>query len=174
MIFDPNVPLHWKDVIGPTGVILTLVAGILQYRQTTRRDFIKPLRETQLRAYEQATSAASILANAPRKSKQWNDALAEFLRLFYGPLAMFEDFDHSQGSSRLTVEDAMIAFKHGLDNGASPNMLKNLSLALAHTCRESLGASWKIDLPQLHGDYQQKAIDYMKGRQKRMLRDNGR
>jgi hypothetical protein len=87
---------------------------------------------------------------------------------------MVEDFDHAAaepGRNKLPVEDAMVLFKSCLDNerlcnelGAS---LPDLSLALAHSCRESLGRSWGYALKQLEGDYQQIALDYQKKLQAR-------
>ena len=38
--------------------------------------------------------------------------------------------------------------------------LPGLSLALAHSCRESLGRSWGYEVKQLEGDYQQLALAY--------------
>ncbi len=77
-----------------------------------------------------------------------------------------EDFEHTsgQGEKRLTVEDAMVIFKSCLDDEKRCDELGGdllgLSLALAHTCRESLGRSWGYEVKQLEGDYQQLALDY--------------
>jgi hypothetical protein len=38
--------------------------------------------------------------------------------------------------------------------------LPGLTLALAHSCRESLGRSWGHEVKQLEGDYQQLALAY--------------
>jgi hypothetical protein len=82
-----------------------------------------------------------------------------------GPLATVESFDHAtEHNERLTVEDAMVIFKSCLDDEKQCNELDanlpGLSLALAHSCRESLGRSWGYEVKQLEGDYQQLAFAY--------------
>jgi hypothetical protein len=81
------------------------------------------------------------------------------------PLAIVESFDHAtEHNERLTVEDAMLVFKSCLDDEKRCNELDadlpGLSLALAHSCRESLGRSWGYVVKQLEGDYQQLALAY--------------
>lgn len=71
-----------------------------------------------------------------------------------------------RNSTPLTVEDAMFAFKQCLDSPEKgedhENDLYNLSLALAHTCRESLARSWGYEIPQFKdGGYQRFAIEYL-------------
>lgn len=157
---DFNTELEIKDLITFVIAIATVSIGLWQYRRTSTREFIKPLREAQLKLYEKAASLAATLATTPRDEKQWTDAHSEFLCLYYGPLAMLEDFDHRHGTKALTVESAMIAFKDCLDQRRY-DRLSDLSLALAHACRSSLGRSWQVRLPQLQGDYQQIAIAYL-------------
>jgi hypothetical protein len=55
---------------------------------------------------------------------------------------------------------AMIIFKSCLDNRGDEGTLRDLSLALAHTCRRSLGESWGYTVQQLAGDYQRLARNY--------------
>jgi hypothetical protein len=91
----------------------------------------------------------------------------QFLRLYCGPLAIVESFDHAtESGERLTVERAMIIFKSCLDDEKQCNELganlPGLSLALAHSCRESLGRSWGYKVKQLEGDYQEVALAYQK------------
>jgi len=67
------------------------------------------------------------------------------------PLAIVESFDHAtEHNERLTVEDAMVIFKSCLDDEKRCNELDadlpGLSLALAHSCRESLGRSWGYEV----------------------------
>ena len=58
----------------------------------------------------------------------------------------------------------MILFKSCMDDEQQckelGSNLTNLSLALAHTCREALGREWGYELTQLSGDYQQLAVEY--------------
>ena len=152
-----------KDFGGPLIAAAAVAVGLSQYAITAKRDFVQPLRSAQLARYQEASSAAARLATLPRDSKEWSDSRDDFLRLYYGPLAMVEDFEAST-EDRLTVELAMIIFRSCLDdeqkctkNGAN---LRDLSLALAHACRESLGESWGYELPQLKGEYQKMAKAY--------------
>jgi hypothetical protein len=122
--------------------------------------------EAQLKLYQDASSAAAQIATLPRDTPEWRKSRDEFLRLFYGPLAIVEDFHHGPDDrdEELSVEEAMIIFKSCLDNeagcrAAGGNLL-NLSLALAHTCRRSLGESWGYTVQQLEGDYQTLAKSY--------------
>jgi hypothetical protein len=160
--------LEAKDVIGPIVAMLAVGVGIWQYRVTSKSEFIKPVREAQLRLYEDASSAAARIATLPTESPEWTASRQEFLRLFYGPLAIVEDFHHdiNEPDDNLTVELAMIIFKSCLDDQegckAAGGTLLNLSLALAHTCRQSLGDSWGYAAKQLEGDYQKIALEYWK------------
>lgn len=159
--------LEFKDALGPLVALIAVAAGILQYRSTTNSDFLKPVREAQLKLYQEASDSVARVATLSQESPEWEKSRDDFLRLFYGPLAIVEDFDHSgsEDPERVTVEEAMIAFKSCLDDstcrGHAPTM-QNLSLALAHTCRVSLGKSWGYDVKQLRGDYQKLIRDYKK------------
>ena len=157
-------PVQLTDLLGYVGVLTAVGSGIWQYRSSSMRDFIKPLREAQLRLYEDATSTASMLATLPRNSKQWKERHSHFLHLYFGPLAIFEDFERrpaiearqsgtQPAERKLTVEQAMIDFKRCLHRGTDDKMLTGLSLALAHACRESLGRSWNVRVEHLTGKY---------------------
>jgi hypothetical protein len=148
------MPLKLKDLIGPGVAAAAVAAGILQYRATSQDEFIKPVREAQLKLYQEASSAAAQIATLQSQSAEWTTAKGKFLTLYYGPLAIVEDFDHvskKDDEKTLSVEEAMILFKSCMDNEQQCNALgadlKNLSLALAHTCRESLGRAFTEWLP---------------------------
>jgi hypothetical protein len=164
MRISTRAPLALKDLIGPLVALAAVLLGIWQYRMTSGSEFAKPLREFQLRLYEQATSAAARLATLPRDGKDWTDSRYEFLRLYYGPLAMIENYNHKSSKAGMTVELAMILFNSCLNDEAMCKKqgadLQRLSLALAHTSRQSLGESWGYKIEQLRGDYQIKALDY--------------
>jgi hypothetical protein len=155
------------DLIEPGVAVVAVAVGVWQYRLTSLREFIKPVREAQLKLYQEASSAAAQIATLQQESPEWIKARQEFLRLYYGPLAIVESFDHAtESGERLTVERAMIIFKSCLDDEKQCNELDadlpGLSLALAHSCRESLGRSWGYEVKQLEGDYQQLALSYQK------------
>ena len=110
-----------------------------QFANSAEREFTKPLREVQLDLYREASSAVATLATElDTNSQRWKDGKADFLRLYFGPLAMLESDE---------VARVMIKIKHGLDAGVRGNKLENLSLELARTCRESAAADWKVSLP---------------------------
>lgn len=158
--------LKLKDLIGPIVAAIAVTVGIWQYRSTSQDEFLKPVREAQLKLYQDASSAAARIATLEPKSPDWIKAQQEFLALYYGPMAIVEDFDHipQPEAKKLSVEEAMIIFKSCMDDtqqceDLSTN-LTDLSLALAHTCRESLARSWGEDFKELKGDYQTIAIQY--------------
>jgi hypothetical protein len=75
-------------------------------------------------------------------------------------MAMVENYRHGIteiANAEITVERAMIAFKKQLEleNDGGSKELRVLSLALAHTCRVSLGSSWGFKAAQLDGTYQE-------------------
>jgi hypothetical protein len=159
----PIEQLGWKDILEPIATIFAtsfaLGVGVWQYRRTALEDFAKPLREAQLRTYQKAAAAAGSLATLPTGTEGWEAARNEFLQLYYGQLTMFEDFDHEPGAKYVTVERAMIALKHCLDNEHWTE-LRSLALGLGHTCRHSLGKVWGYNLPQLRGDYGSSVLGY--------------
>jgi len=163
--------LDLKDLIGPAIAVTAVAVGIWQYRLTSQNEFTKPLREVQLRLYQEASLAASQIATLQHESPQWAKAKQNFLSLYYGPLAMIENFDRVAGLEKLSVEKAMIIFKSGMDDEQLCNELGSslefLSLALAHSCRESLGRTWGYALEQLEGKYQREALDYWNKLQER-------
>ena len=165
---------------------------LAQYKASAESDFIKPYREAQLKLYIEASSAAARMATLKPELPEWKKSYDEFSRLYYGPMGIVADFERTPegvdaekferlrndadlansplaGSNKvgsLTVEDAMFAFKHCLDSPEKgedhENDLYNLSLALAHTCRESLARSWGYEIQQFkEGGYQSYAIDYL-------------
>jgi hypothetical protein len=154
--------LELTDLIGPGVAVVAVAVGVWQYRLTSLREFIKPVREAQLKFYQEPSSAAAQIATLQQESPEWIKARQEFLRLYYRPLAIVESFDHAtESGERLTVERAII-FKSCLDDEKQCNELganlPGLSLALAHSCRESLGRSWGYKVKQLEGDYQEVAL----------------
>ena len=115
--------LELTDLIGPGVAVVAVAVGVWQYRLTSLREFITPVREAQLKLYQEASSAAAQIATLQQESPEWIKARQEFLRL-YGPLAIVESFDHATDSrERLTVEHAMIIFKSCLDDEKQCNEL---------------------------------------------------
>jgi hypothetical protein len=154
-----------KDVLTLVVAIAGFTVGLCQYRSTSRAEFLKPIRQAQLDLYQQASSAAARLATLPSADPEWKVAKNDFLRLYYGPLAIVEDYRRGEPSDdkTVTVEQAMIAFNMCLDDTkcVGSGELMDLSLGLAHTCRISLGKSWGFKADQLSGDYQKRVEEYL-------------
>jgi hypothetical protein len=163
-----------KDFLTLLLAFVGLTVGLFQYYRTSRDEFLKPIRQAQLDLYEQASTAAARLATLPRDGDGWRGARDDFLKLYYGPLAIFEDYRHgpSDDSGTVTVEQAMIAFKMCLDDpeGVGASEMQNLSLGLAHTLRVSLGSSWRFKAPQLSGEYQHLIQKYLEVREQQSLK----
>ena len=101
----------------------------------------KPFFAKQLELCEQASSAAAILVSPKnRDTAERKKANGEFWRLYWGPLAIVED---------RAVETAMVRFGHCLEGECADQSIENLSLDLAHRCRDLISESWKLDLPTL-------------------------
>jgi hypothetical protein len=127
----------------PIGAIIVFIWGLYKFNHSNELSFRRPFWEKQLALYVEATSATSILATTHSES-EWNAALDEFWRLYYGPLVIVE--------SKAVVRE-MMAFKdliEGLvfETRASRN-LKVPSLNLARTCRLSIRDGLNLNLDQL-------------------------
>jgi hypothetical protein len=87
-------PIELKDALAVVVGTVAVIIGLIQYHYTSRNEFLKPIRETQLKLYVDASSAAASIATLPQNSKEWNTARSDFLRLYYGPLAIVESYKH--------------------------------------------------------------------------------
>src|SRR5580704_70185 len=155
--------METKDIAALTVAIVGLTIGLWQYRQTSNQEFIKPIREEQLRQYVSLTTVAAHLATIPRNTDEWKKAEDEFWKLYYGPLLMVEnydreldikpsaDVDHSN-SSPATVAFAVKRFALCVqDSTCEDKKLRIDSMALAYTCRNSLAISWGYKDDQIIG-----------------------
>lgn len=106
-----------------------------QMSEARRIESTKPFLEHQLKLYNQATEAASVLATSDDRTKR-ELAVAKFWQLYWGELALVESRE---------VEAAMKNLGDALDSSADKRTLKGLSLKLAHACRVSLDRSWGIN-----------------------------
>lgn len=113
---------------------------LLRAQLTQQHERQKPFLERQMMHYFQATEAASEIANSEDSASR-TEAVERFWQLYWGPLAMVED---------ATVERAMVNYGNAL-RSRNPDrpVLQQLSLELAHACRDSLQKLWGTDLGQL-------------------------
>ncbi|MCH8810027.1 MAG: hypothetical protein IH993_09385 [Proteobacteria bacterium] len=117
------------------------VQSIQDFERETKRPFI----EQQFKLYGEAVAVASRLARAAEQGQRPppEEDLQRFWELYWGPLAMVEDF---------RVELAMVVFGRSLEDYAGgistecSRMLNKASLALAHRARQSLEEQWGVEL----------------------------
>lgn len=183
--------LELKDFVGPliTGAALTF--GVIQYQFTSYDEFVKPVRDAELQVYKDTADIAGQIATLPKGSPEQEKLHRDFLRLYYGPLTMLQDFAHgrsedSKETARTqdmketarcedpnekipTVEEAATAFKTCLERQDCRDDLdsvRRLSQALAYTCRESLRKSWRYSVTEFNCEYKKTIHNYEKRFQK--------
>lgn len=133
--------LIYKNLVHLTAVcagLWALFQFTINYRlnlQSKRIEATKPFLEKQLSLYIEATQVAAKLATSQNED-EIESAKKRFLTLFWGELALVEDE---------AVETAMVKLKQAMDNNSKGHQLEQLSLALAHACRDSLAISWKVE-----------------------------
>ena len=106
-----------------------------------------PFWQKRLQLYFDAAEAAGVIASQPSGPERAK-AESAFWRLYLGPLAVVEDDN---------VERAMVQLGNCLDKSEACDQitLSRRSLALAHSCRQSIGDTWRLGLTELKGKYQQ-------------------
>lgn len=123
-----------------------------QHAETRRIEATRPYLERQLKLYTEATQVAARIATTDKDNANGDvddavlddplgpstpkDAKARFWQLYWGELALVED---------KRVESAMKNYGDALLHNASPDILRGLSLSLAHACRDSLAESWAVE-----------------------------
>ena len=141
----------WLKVLSMVGAVIVFAVGVWEFQssqrsqvETRRVEATKPFLEKQLALYAEAARAAAMRALTPPQSlldrsvgkrdlrREGEDM---FWRLYYGELALVED---------RTVARAMVAFGDALKENAPDEILRSLSLDLAHACRDSLASSWNV------------------------------
>lgn len=100
------------------------------------REARKPFLERQQALYFEAASAASKLVTSDEGAER-EAARKRFYHLFWGELSVVEDE---------LVEGAMVRFKETLERyergQVDKRELEQMSLSLAHSCRDSLARGW--------------------------------
>jgi hypothetical protein len=142
-------------VIGAIGVIASIYFGFSQLvsqskvqaqateaqTATIKDQWSRRFYDEKLAVYSRATEAAARLAalksmGAP--ANQIEEAKMQFKVLFWGPMCITEDDD---------VESAMVLFQCGVDACATPKQVEDLSLFLAHLCKNE---AHRLYLPSVH------------------------
>jgi hypothetical protein len=123
------------------GVVIASALAVSKYRSDADAEFRKPLWAKQLELYFEACKAASTIAVSPPRAEQRHEEEKTFWMLYWGPLALIEDEE---------VARAMVKFGDRLDAHADSEELKELSLKLAKSCRQSIGSTWNFPLAQFN------------------------
>jgi hypothetical protein len=85
-------PIELKDVLTLVFVVVGGGIALIEYGCNARREFKKPLQQKQLELYQEASSVVAKLATLEPSSDDWKKSKNDFYRLYYGPMAMLEDF----------------------------------------------------------------------------------
>ncbi len=131
----------WIKVLTPLVALGTFIWGIAQFFinqrsqiETRRIEATKPFLDRQLILYTEATKSTATIATSSL-DEEITLAKKRFWSLYWGELALVEDKN---------VETAMVMFGQALKSKGSQQELQNLSLNLAHACRNSLADSWGV------------------------------
>jgi hypothetical protein len=118
--------------------------------ETRALEYKKQFFEKQLDFFAEACQATGILTYAEVSSPEFKQAQGKFEELFWGRLAIVESDD---------VAGEMVNFREALPTLVSAKSndekekaratLRSISLDLAHQCRDTVSASFKVDLKAL-------------------------
>ena len=148
----------WIAAIGAVGVAASIWFGFHQLATQVRQQWTAKFYDEKLSLYSRATEAAARLAAL--KAADGTDAelragTLQFRTLFWGPMCVTEGRD---------VEQAMLHFARGLDAKVSAKSLEQLSLYLAHVCRNEAHALYIRDArPASHYGTNEKILAAMDG-----------
>lgn len=121
-------------LVAAAGVVVSLW-NLAETRQLESR---RPFLEKQLDLCFDAAQATARLASGDETVR--DAATLRFWELYWGELGLVENRE---------VEQAMMAFRSGLEAGAIGNDLGRLSLRVAHSCRRLILKGWGVDLQDL-------------------------
>lgn len=137
------------DSISLLGEILAF-AGFLfaafKYSQEKKREFQKRFFEEQLKVYNEAVDCASIISIYNKESDEYKKATMDFRRLFWGKMCVIEDKEVEARMAQFN--EALRLYENQLSSEsqtAIKNLLRDLTLALAHACRNSSIKTWEME-----------------------------
>jgi hypothetical protein len=143
-----NSVLEWSKFAVPLIVAAaTITVGFIQYGTTSSFTVRQPFLQKQTDLCISAADNAARLATSI-DTDVWAKARADFLALYWGPLAVVEDVE---ASSR-PVETAMVEFLRELERfPVNPttlplDALEQPSLKVAHACQSILSERWQAGI----------------------------
>jgi hypothetical protein len=122
---------HLVRIIGVVITVGTLLLGLWQFLVSKRVEAQKPYLEKKLAWCEEATNTAAALSTRDRSKILEKEA--RFWELYWGVMGLVENAE---------VTGAMIQFGKGLNGVDVGKSLKELSLDIAHACRDELARDW--------------------------------
>ena len=153
---EESASRFWSAIFAAATTIALIAGGIysvVQYFDARNKDRLtydlqvkaaqfeakKPFYSKLLDFCSEASAAAATIATTkdPRKKR---DAVDDFWRLYWGPLGIVEPPG---------VSKAMVAFGRCLNGSCDGKRLEFLALDIAHSCRDGISESWKLDLPSV-------------------------
>ena len=136
---DTETILKWATALVTLAGFFWGVDATLKTRALDAR---RPFLDMQLKLYEETTKTASVLVSSEDLA-ELKAAEVRFWQLYWGQLAMVENGGSLAADGG--VEAAMVQFGAVLQTHPKDRSeLQQLSLRLAHACRDSLAESWGV------------------------------
>jgi hypothetical protein len=136
---DVEIFAKWVTILVTVAGFFWGVTAALQGRAIEAR---RPFLDLQLKLYQEATKVTAVLATSTDPA-ELQVAEVRFWQLYWGELAMIENGGIKTENGG--VEGAMVRFGDQLSSHPQDrSLLKQLSLELAHVCRDSLAESWNV------------------------------
>ncbi len=113
-------------------------------------EYKKQFFEKQLDFFAQACQAAGTITFAPIDSTEFKDARAKFEELYWGRLAIVES--NQVAGQMVAFRDALqtlISAKSDDEQKAAREKLRDISLDLAHQCRDTVAVNFNVELGTL-------------------------
>jgi hypothetical protein len=114
------------------------------------QEYQKQFWQKQLDFFSEACQTTGALTYAPVNSPEFNQAHAKFEELYWGRLAIVESDDvASQMVAFRNALNSLVSAKSDDEQAKARETLQDISLDLAHKCRETVAASFKVELKAL-------------------------
>jgi hypothetical protein len=136
--------------LGFAGTIGTIYFQFTNFQIAAAEQYKKQFWEKQLDFFSEACQTTGALTYAPVNSPEFKQAHAKFEELYWGRLAIVESDDVA--SQMVAFRDALnslVSAKSDDEQAKAREKLQDISLDLAHKCRGTVAASFKVELKAL-------------------------